>query len=99
MATITVYRAESYDTSLDRMVRSNRYFTKKGAEFLGLQIIDGTSIVINANDLEKDGMWTAVGYTKSIHHGGLQQQVTDGVSPHDDGNPRGHGDPTEEDFS
>jgi hypothetical protein len=73
MAMVKVYRVDFYDIQNDGMVRSRRWFTRKGAERAGGTLVEGTEVEIDDAHLEA-GLWTQRDYNPhSI--GGLQRQV------------------------
>ena len=75
MAKVTVYKADLYDVSNDTMIRSRRWFTRKGAERVNAELDEQSGVEIDEAELEEPGLWTARNYSPS-HGDGFQRQVT-----------------------
>ena len=74
MAKITIYRVEFYDVRNDASQRSNRWWTRQGAETFKAHILEDTALEVDDSCLEAGEQWTARGYDPHATKG-VQTQV------------------------
>jgi hypothetical protein len=65
MGKVTVYNVRLYDTLDDATVISTRMATRKGADMMGGEIVEGSGVEIEASQLVSGTQWTPMGFFPS----------------------------------